>query len=50
MYALRDAAMFSDIADMFERDYYFRNSLIRNFVLSSFHSRLNEMASREVRT
>ena len=30
MYALRDAAMFSDIADMFERDYYFRNSLIRN--------------------
>lgn len=30
LYALRDAAFFSDIADSFEKEYYYRNSLIRN--------------------
>lgn len=29
LYALKDAAFFSDIEDHFEKDYYFKNSLIR---------------------
>lgn len=30
LYALKDAALFPGIADVFEKDFYFRNSIIRN--------------------